>query len=159
LRDKAFHDDTTTQIYLGFFFNKWLGVEVGYGDLGDFDLKNFGVVNFGGAPVSVDSDINMEVEASHIVIVATGPFAGPLLIDGKFGYFEADISGKFNADSYEVDVEGVTYQVNLLLPLDKYVDTGRLGLDLKVLSWQMFSSIEGADLHTISVGLNIDFSF
>ncbi|MCH7724034.1 MAG: hypothetical protein IIC76_12000, partial [Bacteroidetes bacterium] len=56
-------------------------------------------------------------------------------------YYKADIEANFNSRRYTSSDEGLTYQVDLLLPTARFVDMGPVGIDLKLFGWQLIKAV------------------
>ena len=135
----GFEDDTSLKLFGGYEFNKYLAVEGGYTDLGEFDLKGSA-----GASIGVDG--------VQFVAVGNLPVGRKLSVFAKGGLYrwdaDADILGVLSLSDDGTDSTfgfGVRYRGE-----NPYGDTLALRLE-----WERFD-IDGDDIGLVS--LNFVFS-
>jgi hypothetical protein len=131
-----FDDDLSVQGYAGYNFIDWLGVEAGYTDLGDFDVK--------------DGNSSVGVEAVHLALVLNGKFGYGLNVIAKVGAYDADISPDIpNAAVKDTSETGYTYGAFLLKQFGStFGVTG---------GWQYFNSVDEVDFNNYFVGVRLQF--
>jgi len=139
--------DTGYKVFGGFMFNDYLGVELGYTDLG----SPGGAINFGG----LDGAESIDAEASGITLQGIGALPlGPVDVFAKIGMVSYDaelelvdpsgiFSGKVDADGEEL-----AYGVGAILNL------GAFGIRAEYEIWDV-GDVD--DVYMISVGAQLTF--
>lgn len=134
-------DSESYQGYLGFAYNNLVGLEVGYGSLGEYEAK----VGGGRSSVEVDS-----------VMQASIAFHGPLLVfekarvHARYGYYEADLTPHIpNGRAQEKTSRDVTYALGVSYPIVKALSVSA--------TWQFFNEVDNQKINTYSAGLRLDF--
>ncbi len=123
-------DDVNGQIYAGYMFNDWFGMELGYTDLGAFEFE-------GENP----DDDSIDFAGAHLGITLEGKFTDTINVFAKLGVFgvRSEISSNDPTDK-ELDNNGtgLYYQVGLAYPVVNFMDI--------TFSWQTFQNIDTLDL-------------
>lgn len=106
--------DTAYRAFAGYQFNRYLALELGYGDLGTASISTAGITQSFG------------VKAYDVVVLGILPVAERLDVYGKFGAYRAttDFSSNFpGVPNQSVDNNGPVYGVGV-----QYDVTGNLGV-------------------------------
>lgn len=138
---KELKDSESYQGYAGFAYNNLVGLEVGYGSLGEFKAE----VGGGRSSVEVDS-----------VMQASIAFHGPLLVFDKarvharYGYYEADLTPHIpNGRAQAMTSRDVTYSLGISYPIVKALSVST--------TWQFYNEVDNQKINTYSAGLRLDF--
>jgi len=137
-------NDTAWKIFGGYQFNKYLGVEVGYTDLGKASLSD------------AISTTAFEVKGFEVLAVGTYPINQQFEIFGKAGFFRWDLDVKDNVFG-SISESGTDFTFGIGA---KYNFSKNLGLRLE---WQRYNDI-GNDSTTGTsdsdfIGLGLVFKF
>jgi opacity protein-like surface antigen len=134
-------DSESYNAFLGIRFIDVIGLELGYGSLGEFEAKVGGGRSF----VEVDS-----------VMQASIAFHGPLLVfdkarvHAKYGYYQADVAPTIpNGTAKSTTAKNFTYALGMSYPVFKPLSVG--------LTYQFYNDVEGQAINTYSAGLRLDF--
>lgn len=134
-----YEDDTSAQVYLGYMFKDWVGVEAGFSDLGSF---------------AVDGGVNsIDAEAIHLTAVFHGE-SGYLGLNAtaKVGAFSADLSQNCNncVNAQDNTTTGLTYAVMFGKPIGDMLEV--------TAGWQyLFKVDENTDINLYQLGLKLSF--
>ena len=130
--------DTAWRLLAGYQFNRWLGAEVGYHDLGKID----------GSGLGVDADV--KANAWELVGVGTFPIGSQFGLYGKLGGYRGETKLSSNVGLSGKDHnDGLTYGAGL-----EWNALRNVGLRLE---WQRYNDIGGndsakGDIDVMSVG-------
>jgi len=108
-----FDDSHTWGIYGGYKFLDWLGAEVGYSHLGQFDVDTLG-----GEDVS--SGTTIEMNSWHAAISLWGPFIGTAQAFAKLGGHYSESKLEHNDDTgndYKKNTTHLYYSVGVEIPV------------------------------------------
>lgn len=135
-----FKDSTNYQVFAGIRVIDVVGLELGYGALGDFETEVGGR-----SSIEVDSVVQVSIA-----------FHGPLLVlekgrvHARYGYYRADVTPTFNGSTLAATTaEDFTYSLGLSYPVYKALSAG--------FNWQFYNEMEGQTINTYSAGLRLDF--
>jgi OOP family OmpA-OmpF porin len=128
-------EDTGWKIFGGFQFNRHLGVELGYANLGEASASGLGVT------------ATAEVTAWDLVAVGSLPIMDRFSVYGKLGLFLADAEVTSNVGvSSDESESGITFGVGL-----RYDFTRNLGLRAE---WQRYQEVDDeTDVNLLSIGI------
>ena len=115
--------DINGQIYAGYMFSDWIGLELAYTDFGSFEIKD-----------STNKD-EIDFSGAHFGLVFEGQFVGSTKVFAKLGLY--DIDTEHDASNTDGSDSGVFYQAGLAFPVVNFMDI--------TLSWQNYSKIEMLD--------------
>lgn len=131
--------DVNGQVYAGYMFTDWFGLELGYTDFGSFEIED---------------DVNeREVDYSglHFGLAFEGQFVGKTKVFAKLGAYNIDTE----VGTVEGSDTGFFYQAGLAFPVMKHMDI--------TVSWQSFRQIEIVDesvnsgIDAYDIGLRFGF--
>lgn len=138
---KDLDDDQSFHGYVGYKVIDIVGLELGYGDLGEFANARTGA----SSSISVES-----------VMQASVAFHAPLLtfdtgaIHVRYGYYQADlVANSPNGNTPSKDGRGFTYGLGISYPIVKPISVG--------VSWQYYGDVDEQSINTYSAGLRLDF--
>jgi opacity protein-like surface antigen len=148
----------TYEIYGGYKFLDWLGIELGYAQLGQFDVDTIG-----GDRASGDSGIPVEMQSLYTGISLWGPFIGPVGAFAKLGghYSEAKLNKNDSlGNDYDETTANLYYSVGLQVPIVEFLSI--------TLAYQNFRKIDilkdsgdrdlgDAGVDTYSLGVQFNF--
>ncbi len=149
--DLNLDDDINVQVYFGWMFTDWMGIELAYSDLGEFDIKEINKEKQSGLDP-------IEFSATQAALVFEGDFAGKINVFAKLGAhrtkseIKSAISG---VDESEGTDTGWFYQAGIAIPIVSHLDI--------TLTWQNLRSIEVIDsgldagIDTFDLGLRFMF--
>jgi OOP family OmpA-OmpF porin len=118
----SFEDsDTTLALFAGYHFNRYIGVEAGYIDLGTAEYRSNGTVNPPGPIVSAPSAVNVDVESKGFTLAALGslPVGNVVDLHGRLGFFFAEtdlavavrVASASAADTESLDAIGAFFSL------------------------------------------------
>lgn len=121
--------DVNGQVYAGYMFTDWIGLELAYTDFGSFEIKD-----------SANKD-EIDFSGIHLGLAFEGEFVGNTKVFAKLGLYDIDTE----LNSTEGSDTGFFYQAGLAFPVAKHMDI--------TVSWQNYHKIEVLDA---SVNSGID---
>jgi opacity protein-like surface antigen len=120
-------DDINAQLYAGYMFTDWIGLELAYTDFGSFEVKDA-------------QDLEVDYTGVHFGLVLEGNFSRHVNVFAKLGAYnintEIDYADPADKDQDESDT-GFFYQAGLAFPVMRHMDI--------TVSWQNFRKIEILD--------------
>ncbi len=143
--------DTAWKIFAGYQHNKYLGVELGYVDLGEIDIDATTT-----APTASTVNVNAEADGFTLSAIGTIPIGDKFGLFGRVGAFYWDVeakaaavvSGAVATASADDDGTDIFYGVGA-----KYDFTKNLGVRVE---WERFD-IDGDDVDLVSGSLLYSF--
>jgi len=143
--------DTAWKIFAGYQYNKYLGVELGYVDLGEVDID--AVIT---APTAATLKINAETQAAALSVIASLPIGDKFNVFGRVGAFYWDVEAEAAAvvggvvSKASADDDGI----DLLFGAGaKYDFTKNVGVRVE---WERYD-VDGDDIDLISGSLLYSF--
>lgn len=139
IRHSDFDDDSGYRGYVGWMFNKGIGLELAYGTLGEFSVE--------------DGNSKIEIDAvTEIALVFGGAFLKNLSTEMivKIGAYQLDITPTIlNGTAEESDETGLTVSYGIAQPIGENFAV--------TLNWQNYWNIEDVEVSTYTLGMRFNF--
>lgn len=151
--ESNFGEDTSTSLsgYVGYRFNDWLSIELGHGDFGEFDYEGRDGTTLAGVPADEISSGSIDVSANYLAVGLRGSMTDKLMVEASVGVYDSSTDVVIDGNNVEESTHShLVYRADLLWPVTK-------NIDVKLLTWQYFSDLDGADLHNIGAGVQFNF--
>ncbi|ARN74377.1 hypothetical protein BST96_09730 [Oceanicoccus sagamiensis] len=137
IRQGDFDDDKGYRLYGAYQLNSNISAEVGYADLGSFEIDEDAIAG----SVDVENVYDISIAIAGDILQRQGY---KTRAEFKAGFYQADIEADLSGGRASSDENGYTTSLSIMQPINDNIDA--------VFSWRYYDNIEDIDVTTYMIG-------